>query len=284
MGVHGGKFGVINNFPGVRNWSINSTSSPKPFVASNTLGGTGRKPGIRDWSGSASLYGGAPTIMPGEYFDFAGYCAPGDDVRGSNGDVYSGNAIVDQIVINWNYETGDIIAHTINFGGNGALAKSSGVYDDDSDPEYHAANEIAGPSVDGEDVCNITTVALTLSCASKPYVNSCTDGWNKRKPGIFDWTLAIAVQDTNEDQFVGSVGDDLDLFLPTTPGDEPDGWRLRWAHFKEMSGISVNPETGDIIAFTANFEKNGFPIIDEAVVAGCVIRPGETEPWWGVAP
>jgi len=274
MGVHSGKFGFVNGMSAIRTWQVNDVSAPKKYVHSGTLGGPGRKRGIRDFTGSFGAYGGLPAVMPGAAFTFAGYTAPTNDTEGGTGDVYSGSAIVDQVAVTWNYETGDIIAHTVNFSGNGELARSTAVYTDETTPAIEVPIDLS-ITADGEDVCNVTTVTLTITAENKSYVNSCTDGWTKRKPGPIDATLAIAVQDTNPDEFVASIGDSIlfNLFVNDT-----DFWLLKWMHYKDNSGLTVNRETGDIIGFTANFEFDGFA--EGIATPGEITEPGEVTAWW----
>jgi len=273
MGVVGGKYSVVNNIAAMRQWGLTHTSTPTKGVASNTRGGPVRRPGNRDWSGNVQAYGGMPAVLPGEAFAFAGYCGPSDNIEGNNGDVYSGNAIVDSVAINWNYESGEIISHTINFSGNGALSKSTGIHTDNTTPSFIGTNELPTATGDGSDICGITSVALTLTSENKQYVNSCTSGYNKRLAGNFDAMLAIGVQDTNLDEFLAEIGDSLELSLPI---NDTEFWLLRWMLLKEFSGLTVNRETGDVESFTANFELNGFDDVDGI---GVVIAPDETVVW-----
>ncbi len=278
MGAHTGKYGTVNGQTGLRTWSLNDTSAPKAIYHSASKGGPQRRPGITDWTGSMGLYGGKPLVLPGDAFAFAGYCAPSNGIKGANGDVYSGNAVIDQIVISWNYESGDVIAHTASFSGDGALTKGTGFYDDVVAPVYFASNELAGGTINGETISRITTVTLTLSAANKSRVDSSTAGGTRRESGNMDAVLAIAVNDTNADEFLVSKGDLAELQLPINPGG--DFWWLKWMMFKEFTGITVNRETGDWIKATANFEFSGF---DVAGAVGKIVLPGEEDAWWPAA-
>lgn len=277
MAVVGGKYSVVNGIGGMRQWSLSETSAPKKAIASNTRGGPARRPGIEDWSGNVQAYGGLPSAVPGAAFEFAGYCGPTSGVEGTNGDVYSGTAIVDSVVINWNYESGDIISHVINFSSNGGLNKLTGIYTDVTEPDFISASELASIEADGEEICRVTTMVLTLMAENKSYINSCTDGGTRRLPGNFDATLAIGMQDTNLEEFIASIGDSLEMQLPI---DATRFWLLRWMLLKDFSGLSVNRESGDVIGFTANFEFNGFVDGD----AGAVVTPDEVDLWGDSSP
>lgn len=277
MGVHSGKFGMVNGQSAVRNWSVNLTSAPKKYVASHTAQGPGRKRGIQDWTGSFGCYGGKPIIMPGDTFTFAGFTAPTTGVEATNGDVYSGSAIVDSVALTWNYETGDIISHVVNFGGNGAWAKTASHYEDATDPDLNECIDISA-KVDGETLDNVTQITLTITAENKTYVNSSTAGWTKRLAGTIDATLAVGLHDTNPDGFVTGLGDDNEFKLFV---NADDFWLLRWFKFKDINGLNVNREGGDVIAFTANFEMSG---LDADNAVGCIVLPGETTAWWGEDP
>jgi hypothetical protein len=276
MSVASGIFSAVNGKGMVRTWQVSKTSSPKKGVASNTLGGPLRRRGVKDWTGNYSAYGGQPQVMPGSSFAFVGYTAPTSGVEGENGDTYSGTAIVDSVVINWNFETGDLISHVVNFSGDGPLTEGTGAVTDITQPDAQECIDISPELEDGTEIPNITTVALTISAENKNYVNSSTAGWNKRKRGNMDCTLTMGVHNTNFDDFVAELGDDLrlKLFVSATAF-----WDLKWMHFKDVSNITASREDAAITGFTANFEFNGFPDVDP-LETGLIALPDETV-WWG---
>lgn len=274
MGVHSGKFAVLNGFSTVRNWNISDTITNPKYVASNTLSGTGRGVGIQDWSGSFGFYGAVPTVFPGETFAFLGYTAPVDDVEGSVGQRGTGNAIVDSVAITWNWTNGEIINAVANFSGNGSLAWASGAaIEDVSAPDVPSVcgTKIQASIPDGSafvDIANVEQAVLTISAANQSYVNSSTNCWTARKPGIIDWTLALTIQD---DIFIGKGLDkQIKCFIDAT-----DFYLLKWGKMKDISGITANRETGEIIKHNATFEMNGFV----GGVAGQIVLPDESI-WW----
>lgn len=278
MSVHSGKFCVVNGKRALRNWQINKTSAPKKYVASHTKGGPGRKQGIRDWAGSYGAYGAQPQVMPGQNFAFAGYCAPDSDVEGGTGDVYSGQAIVDSVALSWNFETGDIISHVVNFSAySSALAESTAVYSDATDEPLQECIAL-DIQADGETIARVVNMTLTITAENKPYVNSSTAGWTYRKAGPIDATLSVAVHDTNVSEFGIDVGADAEFKLFT---NATEFWLLQWMHFKDRTGLNVDRETGNIIGFTANFELNGLTpgLVPPAIDRGQIVMPDESVFW-----
>lgn len=279
--IAGGKYGAVNGVPTTRNWSLVQTSATKPFIASNTAGGTGRRRGPRDWTGSVSHYGGVPASMPGETMAFQGYTAPTNGVGGTAGQTYSGTAIVENVSITWNWETGDIIASVINFAANGVLSQSSTIVTD-GDP-------ITAPSPIGggvrildaggstyDELCPVVSATLNITAANKPYVNSCSAGQTLRKPGPIDWNLALVLQEND----LASLPFDIDDFIGIQIDVDDSGtqfWQLTYGLVKDFSGFTIDRETGNIITVTANIEMS----IDdgEGNEDGAIIMPGSAA-WW----
>ena len=85
MTVLSGSLGMINGLSHVRSWSVEDTSSPVKGVSSATRGGAMTKGGIRDWSGSASIFGVSGVWMPGDIVSFVGYRGPTSGVRNTPG-------------------------------------------------------------------------------------------------------------------------------------------------------------------------------------------------------
>lgn len=273
MGVHSGKFAVVNGMSTVRNWNVSDLITNPRYVASNTLGGSGRVSGIQDWNGSFGFYGAVPPVMPGEIFSFLGYTAPNDDISGSNGQRGSGDAIVDNIAIVFNWQNGEIISGTVNFSGDGALAWASGAaITDATAPDVPS---ICGVKIELSDddaafteLANLSQATLTISAANVSYVNSSTACWTKRKAGPLDWNLSLTLDD---DVFlVKGANKVVRVYIDATTF-----YKLKWGKMKDINGITANIETGDIIRHTAMFEMNGFV----AGVAGQIVLPDASVFW-----
>ncbi len=281
MTVHSGKFGVVNGQSTVRNWTVNDLQEPQPFVASNTKAGTGRRVGIYDWTGSFGNYGGQPNVMPGDAFAFSGLTAPDTDVQGTTGVTYDGLAMVDSVVITWNWGAGEILSYVVNFSGDGELTNSSAILSDVTVPDVPI---IADTNIEYETVVPDTFTAwldlaqavLTLTTANQPYVNSGTIQSGKvvrrRVKGITDFTIAITDQ-ANERTGLPDLGDDLRLrmFINAT-----EFYELQWGQLTDYSGILTDIETGAIIQRTANVGMNGY---DDTGTEGTIILPDLTV-WW----
>lgn len=269
MGVHSGKFAVIDGLGTMRNWSVNDVSNAQKFVASNTRCGTGRVRGTRDWTGNVSAYGAVPLVMPGQYFDFRGYTAPANNVSGS-GPCASGNALVESVTITWNWGNGEILAHQINFGGNGELTWIDDFFEDVSVP---VTPIVCGTKILQEDEIwpNLVQASLTLTAPMLPYVNSATDCWTYRRSGPFDWTLSLTEQN-NERDGLPEISSDLDLKLFVNASEF---WHLRWGHLIDYSNLSVDRETGAIISRTVNLGMSGFV----GGETGHVLMPDESTFW-----
>lgn len=284
MGIHSGKFAAVNGRSTLRNWSINKTSDLKRYVASNTKGASGRRRGNLDWTGQWSAYGGYPGVMPGENFEFSGYTAPGDDTEGGNGPVYTGNALVDSVAVNFNWEAGDIISHTVNFGANGPLVQSSSALSDTTTPDVPSIIEIPvmydmlGGGSGATELCDIVSATLNILSDNKTYVNSCTDGQTYRKAGPIDFNVALVMQNDDIDGLPFDIGDSLRLSLFV---DDTNYWDLEWCMVKEFTGIQVDRETGNIIQMTINLEMNGFDPENDGT--GHIKLPGGSQ-WWPVLP
>ena len=281
MGVHSGKFGVVDGESTVRNWSISDEQELQSYVASNTLFGTGRQPGKESWNGSFQSYGYLPGVMPGESFAFIGYQAPDDDVSG-NGMRYSGTAVSSQLQINWNWGAGEIINSQVDFAGHLALTAASGAEITDSTfpsvpPVTVTKIEFApGPDFDTfEELDCLLTAQLTLQCALQAYSNSCTIVsnrlWTGQKAGPIDWTLSVTSQD-NSRPFTKGQQVALRLYVNAT-----EFFLLKWGRFQNYTGITVDRQTGAIISQTMNFGMDGFDTVAEEI--GQIVLPDDSI-WW----
>ncbi len=285
MGIHSGKFGVVNGQSTVRNWSVSETADVKQYVASNTRGGSGRQVGNKDATGNFGRYGGLPILLPNDTFDFQGYTAPADDTEGGNGPIYQLPAIVDQVAITWNWQAGDIISHAVNFGLRGQTGPfeqlSDGIYTDETAPDVPSVIGLVplvstlGGSSGFDPIECVLNATLTLTAAIQTFVNSCTSGRVGRTAGNIDWSLAIAVQGDDWSDMPFAVNDLVALQLPINDTDE---WQLTWGIVRDFSNIVADRESGAIIGYTININMAGYD--NDAGTAGSIILPGETDPWW----
>lgn len=277
MGVHSGKRGAVNGQSTVRNWTITDDMTNPLAIASNTKQAPVRSSGIETWAGGFQAYGGNPNIMPGDIFAFLGYTAPLDDVSGA-GERYSGNAIVDSIGINWNWQGGEHIGYNVGFSGHLGLAIAQGAaVTDVTAPDVPS---ICGTkieySLNGTDWFPVPAVAsatLNLIRNNTQYVNSDTACATGRKAGTFDWNASIVQQEVIRGTYAFDKGDNVQFRFYI---DDTDFWLLKWGKIRNFTGITVDIETGAIIARTINTEMNGHV----AGVAGEVRKPAAGAAWW----
>ena len=282
MGIHSGRFGKINGINTVRNWNLSETMTPAMYVASNTRFGHGRKEGVRQWNGSFGVFGAAPIVMPGDFLAFEGYTAPTTDVDGDPGKTYAGSAYIDSVQLTWNWNSGELLAHMVNFSGHLGLTVGDDTVVDvvEPDPERVCGTKITYDPAGGGgevEITNLVQAQLTLSCPNVPYVNSSTNCLTGRKKGIVDWTLALTHQGEERDVAL-DIGDDLDLRLYI---DATQFWRLTWGHVHDYSGLQVDPESGAIIQRTINISMNGFLAgASSPGPVGAIRVPGASSDWW----
>jgi len=272
---HSGKFAAISGVSGVRNWNISEEDSSPTMKASNLAGGTGRHAGIKKWSGSFSAYGILPIVMPSETYSFIGYTAPDTDVVGANGLRYTGTIMVDSVTFTWDWKTGKVLDHTVNFSGSGALAFSTAaaITDDTALAAYPVCGTKLMQSADDEtyvEVTDLTQATFTITAANQDSINSGTSCWVTRKAGPIDWTLAVVQEKTLRD--ITLRGSDYYLRLYV---DASNFWQLSGARCMSFTGIKVDIESGAIIDRTINFGMQAQ--MDGAI--GEIIKPGDVA-WW----
>lgn len=277
MSVHSGRFCAINGVGGLRDWTASETSTPAKVVDSATKNASLRRKGPKSWSGSYNASGGLPDLMPGESFSFIGYTAPTSGIEGEVGWRLSGNAIVDSVTINWNWQSQEVLSHSVQFQGDLGLSKASGAAIlDVSTPAYdHLVNAFIDWAINGAASAvwgDLVSASLTFTNPSVQYVNSSTGGLTGRKPGpAIDWTLSVVENDFAKAS--PALGDQVELKLYTT---NALFWHLKWGIVKDFSNLNVNRTTGEIISRTVAIEMNGF---DDAGVAGTIIKPGAVTFW-----
>lgn len=278
-GTHGGRYAVLNGISAVRNWQINENGTLSKFVNSATAIGAGRKAGTTSWAGGYSAHGGLPSVLPGILFGFTGYTAPDDDIFSHAGMSYSGNAMSESASINWDWASGNVLEHQVNFAGHLGLTANIGAYPPVdagvSNPEPVGVCHIDS-SPDGTTwtrIPNVTQASLQLVNSVQPYINADTATTTGRKAGPFDWTASIAVEDSLLGSGLAQFGTYQFRFYTTASLF----WLLKWGTVKESTGLTSNAETGAIISHSISLEMNG------AVggVLGSVIAPGAMSSYWG---
>jgi hypothetical protein len=283
MAVHSGRFGLIDGMSTMRQWSINDAQNLAVGVGSNTAFGKGRRKGVEDWTGNFGFFGGVPPVMPGTTFNFQGYTAPTNDQYGP-GVLYTGIALSGQMQLNWNWQGGELINGTMDFGGHLVLEiEEAGAPPlDTTDPSLLTIAECKIQySVDGVawvDWESIAQCTLTVTNELQTYVNSGTviDGrlWTGRKAGNMDWNMSLTEHDDSRAKF--SKGDQLWIRLYI---NETEFWEFAYGRVKDSTGLQVNRESGAITQQTVNIEMD--VVADADASLGHIILP-DTSVWWPV--
>ena len=289
MTVHSGKYSNVNGIGTMRQWTIEERSAQPKAVASNTAQGTARKRGVHSWTGSFQAYGVNPPVMPGDTFSFVGYGAPVDDVIGSNGQRYEGDAVVSQVTLAWNWKSGALIGHNVSFDGHLELLKTAA--GDPGDASAPQLFETTGTKIqwdlnDGsayKELPNLVSAQLRLSLPVESYVNSSTyvgsppAAWTGRRAGAgVDWNLSISQEDDErlDATKIWQIDDVLKLRLFA---DATTYWQLTYGRARDFTGITWNRETGAIMARTLNVDMNGFYAGGAGM--GQIVMPNTTV-WW----
>ena len=253
MGVLSGALGAVNGQHTLRDWNISSSEDLQAFVASNTLGGTGRRAGVKDWRGGFNLYQSGNTgqslgaVKPGTAFTFTGSM---DNIKG-----VVGPAMVSQLQVTIDIEGGRIIMAQVSFEGNGTLVKGPAVAADATIPnpdssmgcKVQLGTVVAAPVF--TELTHVRTVTLTFSSALQAYSDSSTAGFTLRKAGPLDAQVSISVYPDGDLSLLPQEGDikALKVFI-----DADDFWLLNWVRFGEMSDVTVSRETHAVIGATLN--------------------------------
>lgn len=281
MGVYGGRYGVLKNLGGVRNWVINDEQAAAQFVNSAVAAGTGRRQGVNSWTGGYGNHGAVPPLMPGAFANFEGYTAPASGVLGSSGNIYTGQIIVDGVSILWDWASGQVISNQSQFSGTGALTSGSTASDTDatvSDPQPIGAAKITyAPASGGSDttISNVVQANLNITCANQPYVTSSTSGNTGRVAGIFDWNASLVIDDdVLYSQLTKGTSYIFKFFIDATTYYE-----LKWGLVISATNLTVAPEGGQVIQYTLNLGMNGTTNLAGTPTQGHIKLPAGTILW-----
>lgn len=287
-----GQYSLVNGVVRLSNWTLNDTKTSQTYVASNTLGGTARGGGIRDWNGTMSGQGGTPPVMPNQEFDFEGYTYPDNGTLGGDGTTYVGEAIVQQVTVVWDWVNNALLAWTANFVGKPGLTivKQAPTLDASAVANEFACGSFAAYQKFGEatdiEIPKLTTGTLTITANLSQSANSSTrsggDCFIDRDPGSIDWTFSAGQEDYERGvDGYPDLGDDVTLKLFTKP-DLSEWWQLRWGRQEDYTGLSAEAGSNTPIARTINLAMNAATTDG----AGHIYQPasaGAGTPWWGVA-
>jgi hypothetical protein len=273
MGIHSGKFGVVNGRSHIRNWSLEDSIQPEVYYASNTKFGAFRNSGVEDWTGGFEGFGGEPPVLPGANLAFSGYTAPDNDIVGGQGKIYAGAFIVNAVTVNWNWQPTQTLNWTAEIARRtGAVTISDSVHEDTAVtlPQKMCGLKIQiGDAGAEEDWENVVQATFNITADNQTYVNSSTSCRTYRKAGNIDWTLSVVEQNEAQDLTKGSF---YRILLFTTNSLY---WELEWGIFTGYTGFVIDRETGAIIQKTANFAMSG----SDGTSIGSIVTPSGSTFW-----
>jgi len=288
-GQNGAAFGSGEVLGTLANWTISETADTKTFAASNTVGGTGRRKGNIDWSGSAKQYVGWPStgMMPGDAFDFLGFIAPRGGQPGGVGPFLGGPAMVERVTLTVDWAASALVELMTTFLGKGELVKSAtdGRWIDESNPMAFPSSDVA------VEICTwssgnpiwlplcATKAVLAFSAASTAFASSCTGPYVDRKGGTVDWSLLLTLNEADVSALPLTLKPNMYIGAKIKFLAEGLEYLLTWGLVKDFTNFNVDVETGAIITYDMLVEMSVDTGPDTGV-DGEVLIPTWANPWW----
>lgn len=265
MEMISGILGCVNGVTMVRDWEASLKANTQAFINSGTRGGTGRRRGNTDWSGSYNCDGHLPALWPGQTFTFSGA------TQGTKG--ITGPAIVDEVTIKWDIEAGKIIENSTKFSGNGVYTRGAVTIVPETAFPDPLTSIGCKAMLDATEILQVRTMSLTVKCDNKTGVHSGTAGATARRKGNIDANVSIACYFDDPSLVPGpnEVGQ-IKLFINSTLF-----YDLKNMIFGELSGIKVDVNTAAIVGGTINAAMNAF--IEGGSTAGYIKTPEGATIW-----
>lgn len=270
------------------NWQITNGADTKAFAASNTRGGTSRRKGNTDWSGSYKQFAAWPTVgcMPGDIFDFIGCIGPRSGTYGDAGPYVAGPCIVEsvQLTIDWN--TNAIIEMLTTIAGTGPLLAQTpeDYYVDESNPVGWASSEAEVKISDGAgqyfQLC-AQRLVLTLRAANQVFSNSCGAGYMQRRRGILDWGMVITLDEPDVTALPLTLKPNMYIETQIEINSPTNKWSLKYGLVKEFANFNVDVETSALLTYdvTVEMSADGGPNTAVAEPYGVKV-PGFIDPYF----
>jgi hypothetical protein len=220
-----------NTVSAIQSWTLENTTQPQSYAASNTRGFQAKFAGIRSCTGNIKGVGGFPPLNPGNRFLFRGFVGPeSGNLETDNGYldvsgyVYQIAAVANQITINvdygsyapitwqvqWQSDFQSIGDEFLSFGvPTDDMVHDLGFYDlspppcDQVIPSTTCMLRIGDEMADARDnplsVC-LQSANLTFNTTTQQIANSCSakaGGWQSMLIGTTDVTMAATIQGSN---------------------------------------------------------------------------------------
>ena len=280
MAVISGKAGVVNGASTIGRWQIETHGAELPsHPASGSTYVLSALEGNTDWKGHYYAYGHTPASMPGDALTFIG------SLDGSLG--VTGTAIVDAVQIDINVESGEPIAHVVQFSSNGTLALGSAAATDSSSPTIFspksrkvaiatAANPISVQS--WTDVTEIKRMRLVFGAKNPRYVNAATAGVFKRVAGnIFAAANYVAHTSSPAGIPLPNAIKGLRFYVTATTY-----WEMDWGIVENVRDLGVDRETADPVFYSIDWRFQAFTDFSGTPLQGKIVKPAVTN-WWPAA-
>jgi len=281
MSVISGNKGAVNGAAQIGNWSVTSTADLQAFVASGSKQGTVRSDGIKKWNGQYMGKETTPPVMPGVSFTFTG------SFEGTNG--ATGTAVVDQVEIVIDIETGTVIQYTTQFSAAGALTLGAAAATDTTVPTPKTSvgrkveiNTTTGVTPVWSNILNTKAITITITAANAKYSDSETSGEEWTLPGgNIDFQVSIPVNVEDDLANLPAVNSfaEIRAYVNATTF-----WHLRWVKWGEQSDIRVDIDTNEMIGCTLNGSMSGSESwtddgVPAAQVLGFIKNPAAATFW-----
>ncbi|MDD5477998.1 MAG: hypothetical protein PHG87_07390 [Candidatus Omnitrophica bacterium] len=274
MSVISGLNACVDGINTMGKWTVELSNEVKSWLASNSKRAPGYLPGNFDWSGSYEAWGYQPLKMPTNEFTFTGSV---DGAKGVSGDV-----VVDSVEITIGVEAADIIKHTVEFSGNGALTKAdiSAISDVESPEAFTSLGlkaylgDIAESPLYSE-LSDVRTVTLRFTADNKEYNSSGTSGYTKRLAGNIGGEVTISVYADSLDD----LPDEGDLAALKVMVTDTLFWELKWIIFASIGDFAADVETGDLIGAELSGNFSGLAFDGSSWLEGEIVRP-DSSIWW----
>ena len=273
MAVLFGDLAAVSGEETVFNWSANFSAENKDFVASNTLNGTMRLPGRKDWGGDYECATAEPTNLPGAAITFLG------SIDGALG--IGGNGFVESMETSCDVAGGGPVTCKVAFGGDGAPTKGAAVVADTSDPNpYNGLNGSASLGTLATEpaytpLADVTKWSLKITAKNKKYGSSSTAGRYKRLGGHIDASASISYYFASP----ATLPEEGDVIAVQLYVSATEFWEIWWMTIDSVTDIKVDPNTQEPVGCTVNLSWSSHADISGTSTVGKIVTPSEAQFW-----
>lgn len=241
-----------SEFASMFDWQLSMTNAVQTVVASNTSFYELKIPGNTDWTGSVGFYGALPPVFPGDTLTLKMY------VDESANACWSGDAMCLGFTLDADIEGGGVLTGRMTFGGNGAIAPTTGTDSDSSAPPKMSCVGL-GASWAGSNIA-LRRWSLNYTCDAKTYVDGASAGVVKRVAGNFKLAGSFEMYEGTPASVLNE-GDTDELLLYTTNGQSPSDyyWRLKYVTLLSAAQ-AASRQSADVVGVQYPFEFSGYKV------------------------